>query len=129
MNLDMAQCARLELGILVVKRRRSWCCAESRRSVALQAKHVNVTEFQHVRIRRTVRQVAGRAPFHFHGGVFVNERTVLIHMAFVANGILSGSHAYLLGLDRAMYVMAISALNQAFVDTMMKRHGKLRFLL
>jgi hypothetical protein len=97
--------------------------------VALQAKHIDVAEFQHMRIRRTVRQMAGRASFHFHGGVFVNERTVLIDMAFITDGILSRRHAYLLGLDGPVHVVAIGALDEPLVDTMMEWHGKLRFLL
>ena len=97
--------------------------------MALQTKHIDVAEFQHVRIRRTMGNVAGRASFHLYSRVLVDEWAVLVDMAFVTDGILRRSHAYLLGLNGSMDVMTIGTLNKPFIDTMMKWHGKLRFLL
>ena len=73
--------------------------------------------------------MAGLAPVHFYRRVFIDERTALVHVASKANGILSGRTAYLLRTHRSMNVVAVAALDQAFVHAMMKGHRKLRFLV
>ena len=61
--------------------------------------------------------------------VFKDERTALVRVASKANGILSGRTAYLLWTHGSMYVVAVAALDQTFVHTMMKGHRKLCFLV
>ena len=128
MDLDVAQSARLEESGLVVERWRSRRRAERRR-MTLQAEQVDVADFQHVWIGPTVRHVARLAAIYFYRRVFVDEGSTLVHVAGEANGILSGRSAYLLRTDRSMNVVAVAALDQAFIHTMMKGHRKLRFLV
>lgn len=62
--------------------------------------------------------------------MLVDEGTLLFGVALKADRILRGrSHPYLIGKRRTMHVVAVAALNQPFVDAMMKRHFELRFLL
>ena len=84
----MAKRACLELGGLVVKRRSAGRIREGRRGVALQAQDINVTYFEHVRVGRAVRHVAGGAALDFDRLMFENERAVLVHVALVTNGVL-----------------------------------------
>jgi hypothetical protein len=97
--------------------------------MALQAQYVHVTELQHVRVRRPVGHMAGRAALGFYRRMFEDERAVLVDMTLKADRVLTGGDTYLLGARGAVRVMAIRALNETFVYTMMKRHGKLRLLL
>ena len=97
--------------------------------MALQAKHVDVAELQQMRVGRTVRDMAGGAAFDFHGGVFEYEGAVLVDVALEADGVLRGRHADLLGQLRAVGIVAIGALHQAFVHAMAERHRELRLLL
>ena len=97
--------------------------------MALQAKHVHVAELEQVRVGRAMGDMAGRAAFGLDGFVLENERTVFVDVALVANGVLSGGCAHLLGRYRAVRVMAIATLHESLVDAMVERHGELRLLL
>lgn len=125
----MAQRARLKLGGLVVKRRRSRSVAEGGRRVALQAKHVHVAEFEHVRVGRAVGHMAGGATLSFYRRVFENKGPVLVDVALEANRILAGGRAHLLGGNGSVRIVAIAALHEPFVHAVMKRHIELRLLL
>ena len=97
--------------------------------MALQAQQVDVTELQHVGIRSTVRQMARLTPIHFYGRVFVYKRALLVRVTFKANLILRGRSPHLLGPHRTVHVVAIAALDQALVHSMMERHIELGSLL
>lgn len=61
--------------------------------------------------------------------MLVDKRTLLVGVTFEADRILRGRSSYLLGTDRTVYVVAIAALNQSFVHSVMKWHFELGFLL
>ena len=88
MDLHVAERARLKLSGLVVKGRRSRSAAETRLGMALQAKHVHVAKFEHVRVGRAVRHMAGRATFRLYGRVFEYEGAVLIDVTLEADRVL-----------------------------------------
>ena len=128
MNRDVAQGARLKESGLVVERWRSRCGAE-RCGVTLQTEQVDVTEFQHVGIGPAVRNVARLAAIHLYRRVFVDKWSLLVDVAGKANGVLRGRRAHLLGANRSMNIVAVAALDQAFIYAMMKRHRELRLLV
>ena len=97
--------------------------------MALQAEQVDVAQFQHVGIWSTVRQMAGLTSIDLHRLVFENKRPLLVRVALEANGVLGGRSSHLVGLYRPVHVVAIAALDQAFIHAMMERHIELGFLL
>jgi hypothetical protein len=88
-DLYVAKRARLLLGRLLSGHDREtsrcagsdWRVSEGRRSVALQALQVDVAVLQHVRVRASVRDMAGCASFNFHGSVLEHEWALLILVA------------------------------------------------
>jgi hypothetical protein len=80
-------------------------------------------------IGSSVGQVAGLAPIDFDWLVLEDERSLLIGVTLEADGVLRGIRTHLLGLHRAVYVVAIAALDQAFVHSMMEGHVELSLLL
>ena len=87
--------------------------------VALQAELTAFAPHQEHPVATAMRVVAGDAAFHFHSGMFIDERTpffdVTIHTGFRARIIQAGK------ILRAVRVVAIRALHQAFRNTMMIR--------
>ena len=128
MNCRVTQNARLEQARLVVERRSSRRSAKARRGVALQAEQVDVAQFQHVRIWSAVHQMAGLATIHLYRLVFEYKRSLLVRVASEANRILTGRSANLMGPHCAVRVMAIGALDQAFIHSMVEWHIELSFL-
>lgn len=97
--------------------------------MALQAEQIDVAYSQHVSIRSSMRQVTGRASFDFHRLMLEHKWPLLVGMAGEANRILGRRRAYLLRSDRSVHIVAVRALNQAFIHAMMKRHLELSLLL
>jgi hypothetical protein len=128
-NCDVAQGARLEKAGLVVERRRTGRAAETGRGVTLQAEQIHVADLEHVRVGTAMNHVAGRATIHFDGRVLINKGALLVGMTLETNRVLRGGHTNLFGQRRSVDIVAIGALNKAFVDAMMKGHGELGFLL
>lgn len=124
-NRDMTQSTCLEETGLVVERRSAGSTTEARIRVALETEQIHVAYLQHVRVRATVDQMAGRAAINLHGRMLVDEWALLFGVALVANGVLRRGRAHLLRHHRSMDVVAVGALNQAFVDPMVKRHREL----
>ncbi len=114
---------------MVVERRGSRRAAEARRRVALQAKQIDVAQLQHVRIWSAVGQMARLASIHLHGRVLKHKRSLLVDVALEADCVLRGGSPHLVRLHRAVYVVAIGALDQTLIHSMMKRHVELGFLL
>jgi hypothetical protein len=77
----------------------------------------------------TVRQMARLTSIDLHRLVFENKRTLLVRVALEADRILRGRSPHLVGFHRAVHVVAIAALDQTFIHTMMERHVELGFLL
>ena len=123
-NRDMTQSTCLEETGLVVERRSAGSTTEARIRVALETEQIHVAYLQHVRVRATVDQMAGRAAIDFYGRMLVDEWALLFGVALVANGVLRRGRAHLRH-HRSMDVVAVGALNQAFVDPMVKRHSEL----
>ncbi len=128
-NLRVAQNARLEEARLIVEGGSSGRPAEARRCVALQAKQVHVAQLEHVRIRSSVSQVTGLASIHFDRLVFEYEWPLLVGVTLEANSVLCGIRAHLLRFHSAVNIVAIAALDQAFVHPMMEGHVELGLLL
>ena len=112
-----------------MERRRPGSIAEGGSRVALQAQHVHVAEFQHVRIWRTVSHMARGAALRLYGCVLKDKWAVLVHVALKADRILAGGSSHLFGSHSSVGIVAIGALDQAFVHAVVERHGKLRLLL
>lgn len=112
-----------------MERRRSRRPAEAGLGVALQAQQVHIAQLQHVRIWSAMHQVAGLASINLYRLVFEHKRALLVCVAREADRILRGGRPHLLGLHRAMHVVAVAALDQTFIYAMVKRHVELGFLL
>ena len=97
--------------------------------MALQAQQVDVAELQHVGIRSAMRQMAGLTSVDLHRLVFENKRTLLVRVALEADRVLRGRSPHLVGFHRAVHVVAIAALDQPLVHSMMERHVELGLLL
>ena len=97
--------------------------------VALQAKQVDVAHSQHVNVRAAMRNMAGRAALDLYGLVFEHKRSLFVGMARKTNRVLCRGGSDLLGGNRAVRIVTIGALDQPFVDTMVRRHFKLGLLL
>ena len=97
--------------------------------MALQAEQIHIVHFQHVLVGAAVRKVARLASFDLLGRVLKNEWPFLISMAGETDGVLGRGSPNLLGLHSPVGIVAIAALNQAFIHPMMKRHVELGFLL
>jgi len=97
--------------------------------MALQAKQIDVAELQHVRIWSAVSQMAGLTSVDLHRLVFENKRPLFVRVALEADRILCGRSPHLMRLYCAMHVVAIAALDQPLVHSMMERHVELGLLL
>ena len=88
MNLRVTHGAGLILGRLVV-RGTDWPAGRQRgrESVALQTKHVHRHHIEQLRISGSVGRMATGTALSLHRHMFVDERTLLIDMALVANGV------------------------------------------
>ena len=122
MNLAVTHGARLIFRGLIVSRP-DWA---SRRQigiegVALQTEHIDQADFEQPGIGRAVRRMATTASFGLYRHMLVYKRPLLVDMALVANEIPARQRADLTNEPGAMRVVAIVALNQTFIDTMVKR--------
>jgi hypothetical protein len=96
--------------------------------VALQAQQVDVAQLQHVRIWSAVHQMAGLAPINLYRLMLEYKRSLLVRVAREANRVLSGRSPHLMGPDGAVRIVAIGALDEAFIYSMVERHIELSFL-
>lgn len=115
MDRSVAHGARLILGALVVTRT---CGSLGRERVTLQAQQVDLTHTQGARIGRSVWRMTTAAALGLHRHMFVNERTCLVRMALGADGIPGGQGPYLPQSRRSVDVMAVTALDKPFIDSM-----------
>ena len=128
MNARVADCARLILHRLVVR----WSDRLSRREVrrrrmALKANRVHIGAVQQARIRSAVRRMAGRAAFRLYHIVLVNEWSRRLAVALGADRIHLRRCTQILLIERAVRIVAIGALHQAFFHFVVERHVELRF--
>jgi len=139
MNSHMAQCASLILRIEQIVRSRDLEHANifppkrARAVVAFEANRENDGPLQQFRIGGTVRYVARVAAFHAHTGMFENKRSALIRVAlqtrlFVIMRCIQqtgGAAISPRSCEASMWVVAIRALHNAFVDTVFDGHAEL----
>src|SRR5438309_4757034 len=113
MNGGVAHRARLVLSGLVVR----WTLRTLRgEGVALEAEQVHLAYPQETGICGAMRRVTTGAAFGFHRHVFIDERPLFVGMAFEANLVSIGKCPDLAKGGRAMGIVAVAALHQAFVD-------------
>ncbi len=129
----MAQRAGLEESLLAVKRRSpgraAGFCIGSDIGVALQTEQIDVAHPQHVRIRATMGNMAGRTAFDLYRLMLEDERSLFVGMAGKADGILRRRSSHLPRANRAVWIVAIRTLHQSLIHAMAKWHLELRFLL
>src|SRR5215470_2168874 len=76
-----------------------------------------------------MRRMAGCATFRLNHGMFVHEGAGFVGVALEADGVLGGRRSQLARQKSAVWIMAVIALHQALVDTMMKSSRELLFRL
>ncbi len=96
--------------------------------MALQAEQIHVAHSQHVHVRASMGDVAGRAALDLYGLVLKDVWPLLVRVARKANGILCRGGPHLLWSNGAVWIVTIGAPDQPFVNAMMKRHLELGFL-
>lgn len=74
-----------------------------------------------------MRRVATGATLGFHGNMLVDKRALLIDVTFPADGIATGQGAHLADGRGSVGIMAIAALDQALIHTVMKGFGEIGF--
>ena len=97
--------------------------------MARQAQQIHVADLQHVSVWRAVRSVAGSATFDLYRLMLENKRAALVGVAGEAHRVLRRRCSDLICFHRAVRVVAVVALHQSFVHSMMEGHRELRFLL
>jgi len=73
--------------------------------------------------------MAGRTTFDFHRLVLKDERPLLVGVACKANRVLRRRGPHLFRSNRTVHIVAVRALDEAFIHAMMKRHFELSLLL
>ena len=121
MNGRVAHRARLVFRGLVVTRT---CRALGRKRVTLQAQHVHLAHPQVTGVGRSVWRMTTAAALGLYWHVFIDKRTGLVRMALGADGIPGGQCPYLSESCRSVHVMAVTALDKAFVDSMVVGLGE-----
>jgi hypothetical protein len=97
--------------------------------MALNAQQVHIAHPEHVHICSAVGKMAGLASFNFDRWMLEHEWPFLFRVTFETDRILRRGRLHLFGLNCAMRIVAVGALDQPFVHTMMERHIELSFLL
>lgn len=104
--------------------RRSWCIHRER--VAFQAKQIYVAALEQTRIAGAVRRMAGDAALSLDGRVLPGEGTCFVSVAVKANLVLGGGGAQLTRQEAAVLVVAVGAIDQAFIHPMVEGLGEIR---
>ena len=120
MNGRVAHRARLILLRLVVERGNSRRPGIRGKRVTFQTKEVYLRALQQSRIGGAVRRMAGRAAFYLHDLVFIHERSRFVRVTLETNLVLRSRSPQLPGQESAMRIVAIGALHQAFVHSMVE---------
>ena len=103
--------------------------AEGNSAMALVAERIDVRHAQHAGILGTVGRMACQAAFRFDRSVLVDKRPTLIHVALGADHVLIDRRSKVVGLEGAVHVMAVGALDGAFVHRVMEGHTELSSLV
>lgn len=127
MNGRVTKRARLILLRLIVECGTERRDAGSGEGMTLEAELVHLGPVDQMRIRRAVRGVTGQAALDLHRRMLVLEGPGFIGVAVQTDGLLGCGSAQLVSLESTVRIVAITALDQAFVHPMMSRLGKIRF--
>jgi hypothetical protein len=120
----VAHCASLILGCLVMRRAIRTLRGER---VALQAQQVDLADPKQARICGTMGHVTTAAPFRFDGHMLIHKWSSGICVALGADGVSAGQGFHLPQGRGAMHIMAVAAVQQALIYTMVIRLGKIGF--
>jgi hypothetical protein len=93
----------------------------NRKCVTLQAQQIHLAHAQETWISRPVGRVTTAAPFSLHRYMLINERALLVGVALDTNRISARHGPDLAESGSAVDVMAVAALDQAFVYSMVIR--------
>ena len=114
----MAHRARLVLGGLIMGRSRGTL---DRERVALQAQQIHLAHAQETRIGRPMRHVTTATSFRLHRYMLKNERPLLVGVALDTNCVPTRHGPHLAEGGSAVDVVAVAALDEAFVYAMVIR--------
>ena len=90
----------------------------------MQAEEIHLAHPQQSWIGGTVRCVAAAAAFSFHGHVFEDKGPLLVCMALEANRVSAGQGSHLSKRRRAVSIVAVAALDEPLVYTVVIRSGE-----
>ena len=99
-------------------------------AVTLVAQRVDVRHIQQPGILRTVRRVARQAAFTLHRRVLIHKGSTNVRVALGADCILIGGHPQIVIPEEVVipespvHVMAVAALDNAFVHLVVKGHAE-----
>jgi len=95
--------------------------------MALQAQEIDLTDTQETRIVRPVWSVATGASFGLYGYVFIYKRSLLVGVTFQANVISTGKSPDLSQGGCAVNVVAVAAVDEAFIHAVVVGLGEICF--
>jgi hypothetical protein len=121
-NGCVTHCASLILGCLVMRWPVGSLCWER---MALQAQQIHLAHPKHAWVSGTMRRVATAAAFRLDRHMLIYKRSAGIGVALGADGISAGQGFYLPQGGGAMRIVAITAVKQAFVYSVVVGFGKI----
>lgn len=92
--------------------------------MALQAERIYIGHVQQAVIWGAMRRVADRTAFGFDRRMLVNKWAHFFHMALRANDVLISRRPKLFGLECAVRVMTVTAVQQPLIHLVMERLRK-----
>src|SRR5262249_15157143 len=92
--------------------------------MALQAKEIHLAELEQARSRRAMRGMGGGATVDLYHRVLEDKGPGLVGVALEADGVARGRSAELARFESAVLIVAINALDQAFVNAMVEGTGE-----
>lgn len=95
--------------------------------MTLQTQEIDLAHPKETGIVRSVGRVATGAAFGLHGYVFIHERSLLLGVAFQANLIPTGKSPDLSQGGRAVNIVAVAAMDEAFVHPVVISLGEICF--
>jgi hypothetical protein len=95
--------------------------------VALQAQQIDLADPKQARVCGTMGRVTTTAPLRFDGHMLVYKWSSGICVALGADGVSAGQGFHLPQGCGAMHVVAVAAVKQAFIYTVVIRLGKIGF--
>ena len=93
--------------------------------MTLQAQEIDLAHAKKTWIVRSVWRVATGASFGLHGYVFVYKRSLFLGVAFQANLIPTGKSSDLSQGGRAVNIVAVAAMDKAFIHAVVISLGEI----